>query len=484
MNIDELVVSARFNVFLGKNGSGKSTLLRSLDSRQDLTTKYISPERGGSLKYTPAIDQNISDDVNWMPNDRRKNRAERFRQQSAAQYRNLELAVLRETERRAMAKQEIEASFDQIVAGINDLLPMVEFKRGERSFEIFSPDGSEIDVENISSGESELIALAIEVLVFSRSPEADRILLMDEPDVHLHPDLQERFIAFVEKTASDRDFKVVIATHSTAIIGSFSESADLQIVPMTSKDQEEFNAFKYDPICHEILPIFGCHPLSGQFNKTPVLLVEGDDDRRVVEQVVRSGNGRFAFAPCVVGSVDEMGKWENWLSTYLPSIYDEPKGYSLRDLDDAETPDIEDIGCVARSRLNCYAIENLLLTNECLVQFDKKPKSFRKRLQKWAEENPKHQTTEATLALVENFDERRTQKIKDIRNVITALLGTNKPWEVLVGQLIAQNIDKMSDDANSLHTYLGHSVMDKLFPIQERENKGCKLLKKLTGGLD
>lgn len=482
MNIDELIGNARFSVFLGKNGSGKSTLLRRLDARDDLNTKYISPERGGILKYDPNVDQNISNNANWIVNDRRKNRTESFRQQSAVQYRNLELAVLREEVRLRKSGESVEQSFDDIIEQINELLPKVEFKQGERTFSIHQSGGDEIGADEISSGESELIALAIEILVFSRLAVDGRVLLLDEPDVHLHPDLQEQLIAFLERTATDRDFRVAIATHSTAIIGSFSKEADLHIVPMTSRDQTEFDAFEYDPICQEILPIFGCHPLSGQFNKTPVLLVEGDDDRRVIEQIVRSGNGRFAFAPCVVGSVDEMGKWENWLSTYLPSIYDDPKGYSLRDLDDAENPEINDIGCVSRSRLNCYAIENLLLTNECLAQFDLKPKSFRKKLQKWVEENPKHQTTEATLALVDNFDARRTLKIKDVRNVITALLGTNKPWEILVGQLVAQNVNSKSDDANSLHTYLGDSVIDKLFPVQDDENKGCKLLKKLTGG--
>lgn len=480
MNIDELVGGARFNVFLGKNGSGKSTLLRKLDARDDLNTKYISPERGGTLKYDPNVDQNISNNASWIITDRRKNRTEKFREQSAVQYRNLELTVLREENRLRKNGETVEQSFDDIVEQINQLLPKVEFKQGERTFAIHQSDGGEIDADQISSGESELIALAIEILVFSRQSVDGRVLLLDEPDVHLHPDLQEQLIAFLEKTATDRDFKVAIATHSTAIIGSFSKEADLRIVPMTSRDQTEFDAFKYDPICQEILPIFGCHPLSGQFNKTPVLLVEGDDDRRVIEQIVRSGNGRFSFAPCVVGSVDEMGKWENWLGTYLPSIYDDPKGYSLRDLDEAENPEINDIGCVSRSRLNCYAIENLLLTNECLAQFHLKPKSFRKKLQKWAEENPKHQTTEATLALVENFDARRTLKIKDVRNVITALLGTNKPWEILIGQLVAQNIDKKSDDANSLHTYLGDSVTGKLFPILKEEKRGCKLLKKIN----
>ena len=38
--------------------------------------------------------------------------------------------------------------------------------------------------------------------------------------------------------------------------------------------------------------------------------MEGDDDRRVLEKIIRSGNGKFAFSPCVVGSVNELSKWE------------------------------------------------------------------------------------------------------------------------------------------------------------------------------
>ena len=48
MNIQELTASTRFTVLLGKNGSGKSTLLRSLDTGSNV--KYVSPERGGTLK--------------------------------------------------------------------------------------------------------------------------------------------------------------------------------------------------------------------------------------------------------------------------------------------------------------------------------------------------------------------------------------------------------------------------------------------------
>lgn len=462
MQIQELVNNARFTVLLGKNGSGKSSLLRNIDSSDQFNTKYITPERGGSLKYQPAVEQNISNDPNWLNTTRRKNRTENFRQQSTAQFRNLEVMVLREIEKDPKKRNDANYTFDTTLDYINDLLPKVNLARSDRGFEIYNKENQKVDEDNISSGESELIALSIEVLVFSRTNQENKVLLLDEPDVHLHPDLQHKFVEFVEKIALEFDFKVVLATHSTAIVGAFSKGADLQIVPTTDRSQSDFSFFKYDPICHEILPVFGAHPLSTHFNRTPILLVEGEDDKRVFEQVMRSSQGRIRYSPCVVGTVAEMTKWEKWLNTFLPSIYDDPKAYSIRDLDNSEWADIDDIGHVTRTRLNCYAIENVLLTNECLELHGYSPDEFLRKISQWIELNPEHKTTNSLISLRDDFGSRRTIKIKDLRNLILAILGSSKPWEVLVGQIIVNNIANNNEDHNSLHTYLGNKVIEKL----------------------
>lgn len=462
MQIEELVNNAKFTVLLGKNGAGKSTLLRNIDSLGQFNTKYISPERGGTLKYDPNVDLNMSNNDQWMINDRRKNRTEQFRQQSTAQFRNLEVMVLREIEKDLNKRQDASYTFDTILNHINELLPKINLERADRGFEISNIQNQKVAEDSISSGESELISLSIEVLVLSRSNQENKVLLLDEPDVHLHPDLQHKFIEFVEKIAIEGNFKVVLATHSTAIVGAFGEGADLQIVPITDKDQTDYSFFKYDPICHEILPVFGAHPLSSHFNRTPVLLVEGEDDKRVFEQIMRSSQGKIRFSPCIVGTVTKMTEWEKWLDTFLPSIYDTPIAYSIRDLDDSSQANIDDIGCVIRTRLNCYAIENLLLSNESLQTHGYSNEEFCSKMKQWEELNPKHQTTEALKTLRENFGQRRTTKIKDLRNIVLALLGTSKPWEVLVGQLIVSNLANTSNDPDSLHSYLGGKVVAKL----------------------
>jgi len=58
--LDEQQLTDRINFLLGKNGCGKSTVLRRLDEKLrqngDWFVKYITPERGGALKYNANVD--------------------------------------------------------------------------------------------------------------------------------------------------------------------------------------------------------------------------------------------------------------------------------------------------------------------------------------------------------------------------------------------------------------------------------------------
>lgn len=467
MDIFALVHKSRFTILLGKNGAGKSTLLRKFSEQQEKNIKYVSPERGGTLKYNPNVDNNIASNDGWLFNTRQKNRSEQFREQSAVQFRNLEMLILREIETKSDKRSDSRYTFESVaLEKINALLPAIKLVRSDKGFSIQSKDGAPIPEEQISSGESELIALAIEVLVFSRSEENNKLLLLDEPDVHLHPDLQQRFTQFVQAIAEERNIRVVIATHSTAVIGAFSDTADLQIVPVSQRGQTDFKEFRPSKIAQDILPVFGVHPLSSTFNKTPVMLVEGDDDKRVIEQIVRSSNGRYLWTPCPVGTVDALAEWEQWLDSVLPSLYDSPVAYSLRDLDDAEEPDLENTKVVHRIRLNCYAIENFLLTEECLTAHGSNADIFQEYLQGWALHNSQHKYAAAVKSLAKDFENRRRLNIKDVRNIVVAQLGSNKPWEVVVGQLIANHSFTKSNIAHPEHSianYLGKQAIDKLF---------------------
>lgn len=54
-----------------------------------------------------------------------------------------------------------------------------------------------------------------------------KLLLIDEPDAHLHPDKQERLIEALEQAAAEFDAQVIITTHSPSIVRATSPSVKL-----------------------------------------------------------------------------------------------------------------------------------------------------------------------------------------------------------------------------------------------------------------
>jgi hypothetical protein len=108
-------------------------------------------------------------------------------------------------------------------------------------------------------------------------------------------------------------------------------------------------------------------------------------------------------------------------------------------------------------------VEFVLISDQCFTEHNFTPDSFKDELKKWLEQYPEHKFSNELQKLIEHFDDRRTIKIKDLRNIIVALLGSNKPWEVVVGQLIAFNVSKTDAGQHSIQTYLGGKTINALF---------------------
>lgn len=166
---------SKINILLGKNGSGKSTLLKKVESNftDDLKGElnYVTPERGGSLKFNSSVEQNDSDNRNWTKGQKNQNQWSSFKNYSVTQYRRLEILSLREIETNQTVRQNLGHTFNTIIDKINALLTNVKIVRTAKGdFELFTKTTDvKIEPNQISSGESELISLAIECLTFEKS---------------------------------------------------------------------------------------------------------------------------------------------------------------------------------------------------------------------------------------------------------------------------------------------------------------------------
>lgn len=85
-----------------------------------------------------------------------------------------------------------------------------------------------------------------QMLTFMVRAKSDSLLIIDEPDIYLHSDLQRQLVSLLKEIQSD----VLIATHSTEII-SEADPGDLLVVNKKAKSAKRIS----DPV--ELQAIFG-----------------------------------------------------------------------------------------------------------------------------------------------------------------------------------------------------------------------------------
>ena len=461
-----LINVSTMNVILGKNGCGKSHLLKAVEGRvrtqpNSGLVRYISPERAGYTMYEPGIEQNITANPRWMDQNRRNNQSDNFKQQSAFLYRRLETIVLREIE-----KDRTLPGFDVTIAKINSLLDRVEIERAGSTFRIVNRDTrAETSAKEISSGESELLSLAIEMLAFLKECDETKqnFFFVDEPDVHLHPDLQHRLAKFMLEAFQTSKVLTFVATHSTALLSALADGPSSRVTFMQRGDVR-LNFTKITDAYRDILPIFGAHPLSNVFNEAPILLIEGEDDERVWQQAIRSANGKIKAFPCPVDGLPHLAEYEADANNIIESVYDNARGYSIRDRDVAPEA-IGDLKHIVRMRLSCRAAENLMLADDTLKRIGKEWPEMCAAITTWLSNNITHPFYKHVKQFADSGLNRKNADLKDIRNIIVGLMS-NKPWEVLVGQAIAHLATNGGpDDQDSLRAYLGSKICSELLHI-------------------
>lgn len=90
----------------------------------------------------------------------------------------------------------------------------------------------ELDLDDLSSGEKAVVLLFLPLVeseirdhlavIGEAAPEEverpDRVFLLDEPELHLHPDLQRRMLAYMRERSSAGRIQFVLITHSPSIL--------------------------------------------------------------------------------------------------------------------------------------------------------------------------------------------------------------------------------------------------------------------------
>lgn len=186
----------KINILFGKNGTGKSTFFRNLYQSDSENFHLVVPERGGTeLKYNSGLlDQ--ENDTAQKKTPRNKNYDPSYRNRSIS--RASGILTYRGYENLHGIKSSTFNSND-LANLFKVFLPEFSVSFGKNapfSLEIYRDiDGRQEKVENVdvlSSGQAEALSLASDIITqgFLWAGKSEKVLLIDEPDAHLHIDLE------------------------------------------------------------------------------------------------------------------------------------------------------------------------------------------------------------------------------------------------------------------------------------------------------
>ncbi|WP_339006763.1 AAA family ATPase [Fusobacterium animalis] len=114
---------------------------------------------------------------------------------------------------------------NKVVNEINGIFNILEldvklkgFSKDEKTMPIFENSaGEEFDINDLSSGEKQLFLRTLSIKMLEPK---NSIILIDEPELSLHPKWQQRIVEVYKKIGENN--QIILATHSPHILGSVS----------------------------------------------------------------------------------------------------------------------------------------------------------------------------------------------------------------------------------------------------------------------
>ncbi|MFZ5516100.1 MAG: ATP-dependent nuclease [Candidatus Zhuqueibacterota bacterium] len=152
-----------------------------------------------------------------------------IRGQASSILRNL-LLDLKENE-----PNKFERMKDKIEKFFNFNLGMIDFNQDRDIFvhakftEKIGPRKIALDLSSSGSGFLQALQILTSIYLFS---DKSKVVLLDEPDAHLHPNLQRITAQLLQEISNEENLQIIISTHSTPIIREVDPSS---ILPVSSK---------------------------------------------------------------------------------------------------------------------------------------------------------------------------------------------------------------------------------------------------------
>lgn len=231
--------------------------------------------------------------------------------------------------------------------------------------------GTDVRHDLYSAGSGFIQVVQLLAFVMTQSPS---IVLLDEPDAHLHSSLQRAVVEILEDIGRDEGYQIVIATHSKEIINFIDPSRLIFVRPGDSTSA---------PMSDEVTPIEMLRSLGAVDSVDAVaivrnrrcLFVEGNTDVSILGRFAATlgiraltGDDRVVVVPTGgadrFGHVEQLDVFEQMLGTTIASL-------EIRDRDgrlDEHRQTIIDTATRSLHLLQRDSIESYLLIPEVIAR--------------------------------------------------------------------------------------------------------------------
>lgn len=180
-----------------------------------------------------------------------------------------------------------EGEFEEFSARVRQTWPGMDIQRPE-----FNAESSELEMfaaENRMDRELFWVGSGFQIwcqlLTHIQRARSDTILVIDEPEIYLHPDVQRQLLGILQQAGPD----LLLATHSTEIIGE-ADPTEILVVDKTRKKAVRITSGKG---LQEVFDLLGSGQnitLSRLARNKRLVFVEGLNDFRILRRFARKLN--------------------------------------------------------------------------------------------------------------------------------------------------------------------------------------------------
>lgn len=232
-------------------------------------------------------------------------------------------------------------------------------------FIISTPRGN-IDIDDLSAGEKEVLNSYIR---FHQLNPKGAIILFDEADAHLHPDLERRYLEVLREIGQGN--QLWLTTHSPEMmIAAGTESLYTVLKEPISQGGNQFMRVTNNEDLHAVLSeVMGSRGLVS-FNQR-IIFIEGEEssaDREVYERLYPPGTYNVSFVPA--GNSATVRKTAERVNELLSSSIEFQHYYSIVDGDIERSVAAPSVGN-RLFQLPVYHIENFLLDEDLIFEASK-----------------------------------------------------------------------------------------------------------------